>query len=443
MLEQSTAELTPQEAHDLAREAYVFGLPFVENYKLLAQGFLAGSPMARPADAFIHFSRLFTPKDRDVVSPNNDTLYSEANLDLRGEPVLLETPDLGQRYFCIQLVDLTTNNLPYIGTRATGNDARRFLIAGPEWDGAVPPKLRDARVIRTDSRFVLALLRIGITRPDDVATVTALQPQFRAEPLHAVMGGDAPALPDIDWPPYFEDKQDEGFKAFEYVNFMMQWHRFSERELPLLRRLARIGVRPGRAHFDEQALSPDVRAAMLEGIREARATLRQPPATQHGWEMPDPKVGNFGEDYALRARVAWNYLYANSPAEAIYPIAHRDSADRLLDGGPRRYVLRFPNNALPPARFFWSLTAYDAQTHMLVDNPIQRYSLGGHSRDLVTSSDGSLSLFLQHASPEPSRLANWLPVPDGPFYVLLRIYGPSEAALQGQYTPPAIEAFND
>ncbi|NTX06807.1 DUF1254 domain-containing protein [Myxococcus sp. CA040A] len=442
MLESSTSGLTPQEIQDLARDAYVFGLPLVEHYRLFALGFLPDSPQVRPANRFLHFARLFTPKDRDVVSANNDTLYSEANLDLRGEPVVLDTPELSGRYFCVQLVDITTNNLPYIGTRATGTAPRRFVIAGPDWDGVLPDSLRDALVIRSPSLFVAALLRIGVSGPEDLSTAAALQQRFRLTPLHELTKQAAPKLPAVAWPPYFDDKADASLKAFEYVNFMMQWHRFADAEQPLLARFARLGVRPG-ARMDAQALSPAVRDAMLEGVKEARRAIQQRPVLHRGWELPDPKVGAFGDDYLLRARVAWNYIYANSAEEAVYPITHLDGEDRLLDGGRSRYVLRFTADALPPARFFWSLTAYDSETRMLVENPIQRYSMGDRSRDLKKSSDGSISFFLQHEAPEPHRVANWLPIPDGRFYVLLRIYGPTESAMRGAYVPPAIDALSD
>ncbi|WP_163869763.1 DUF1254 domain-containing protein [Myxococcus eversor] len=442
MLEPSTAGLTALEIQDLARDAYVFGLPMVEHYRLFALGFLSDSPQVRPANVFLHFPRLFTPKDRDVVSANNDTLYSEANLDLRGEPVVLDTPELGGRYFCVQLVDITTNNLEYIGTRATGTDPRRFVIAGPDWKGELPESLKDALVIRSPSMFVAALLRIGVQGPEDVSKAASLQQQFRLTPLHVLTKRPAPTLPDVVWPPYFDDKADSSLKAFEYVNFMMQWHRFTDAEQPLLARFARIGVRPG-ARMDAQAFAPEVRAAMLEGVKDARRVIQKRPVLKQGWELPDPKVGAFGGDYPLRAHVAWNYIYANSPVEAVYPITHLDGEDRLLDGSRSRYVLRFPADALPPARFFWSLTAYDADTRMLVDNPIQRYSVGDRSRDLKKSSDGSISFFLQHDAPEPQRVANWLPIPDGRFYVLLRIYGPTGSALRGAYVPPAIDALSD
>ncbi|MCY1003589.1 DUF1254 domain-containing protein [Myxococcus sp. MISCRS1] len=442
MLEQSTTGLSPQEARDIAREAYVFGLPLVEHYRLFALNFRPESPQLRPANQFLHFSRLFTSEDREVVSPNNDTLYSVAVLDLRGGPVVVETPELNGRYFCIQLVDITTNNLPYIGTRATGTAPGRFVVSGPDWTGPLPEPLKDASIIRSDSWFVAALLRVGVDGPKDLAAAVPLQREFKATPLHVFSGLPAPKLPEVSWPPYFDDKADASLKAFEYINFMMRWHRFSDAERPLLARLARVGVRPGES-FDAKSLPPDLRDAMLAGVREARESIQQRPMLHQGWELPDPKVGDFGDDYALRARVAWNYLYANSAAEAVYPITHLDGAGRPLDGARARYVLRFPKEAIPPVRFFWSLTAYDAKSHMLVENDIHRYSLGDRSRTLRRSEDGSISFFLQSTPPEAARQSNWLPVPTGPFYLLLRLYGPTEAALRGRYVPPAVEALND
>jgi len=442
MLEQAASGLTAREARAIAREAYVFGLPLVENYRLFAIDHLPDSPHFRPSNTWRHVSRLVTPQDRDVVTPNNDTLYSEACLDLRGAPVVIETPELSGRYFCIQLVDITTNNLPYIGTRETGTSPGRFVVVGPDWKGTMPGNLHGVPVIHSPSRFVLALLRIGVDGAEDVPAVAALQKRFRLLPFSEFSDGAPPPLPDVAWPPSFDPKKDETLRAFEYVNFMMQWHRFLDAVQPTLERFARIGVRAGE-RFDAKALPSDLRAAMLEGVKAARDDIRRPPPLQQGWALPDPKVGSYGDDYLLRAHVAWNYLYANSPEEAVYPITHRDAADQPLDGSTGRYVLRFPREALPPARYFWSVTAYDSRTRMLVENPLHRYSLGDRSRELKKSEDGSLSLFLQREAPEGRRMENWLPVPDGRFYVVLRIYGPTEEALRGPYVPPAIEAFSD
>lgn len=158
---------------------------------------------------------------------------------------------------------------------------------------------------------------------------------------------------------------------------------------------------------------------------------------QQGW-LPSPtNVGKFGEDDLTRAAVAWRYIYANDAIEAIYPMALHDVAGQVLDGR-QAYRLHFPAGQLPPVNAFWSLTLYDGRTQLLASNPIQRYALGDRSPQLQYDADGGLTLLLQTDAPAPAQQGNWLPTPQGPFNLLLRLYLPKPSALDGSYRLPTL-----
>ena len=82
---------------------------------------------------------------------------------------------------------------------------------------------------------------------------------------------------------------------------------------------------------------------------------------------------------------------------------------------------------------------YDGKTQLLIENPLDRYLLNSTMLDeLKRDGDGSLTLYIGKESPGDAREANWLPAPDGPFYLVMRLYGPEETALEGQWLPPVL-----
>jgi hypothetical protein len=124
----------------------------------------------------------------------------------------------------------------------------------------------------------------------------------------------------------------------------------------------------------------------------------------------------------------------------MYPTAREDADGEPLDGA-HRYQMTF--NTLPPAGAFWSVTmydtSYDGTAGYLVENPINRYLINSTTEGLVLGDDGSLTITVQHAQPQDAaQKANWLPAPEGPFYLVMRIYYPEKAALDGTWPPPAV-----
>ena len=173
------SNLTPPEVRQLAEEAYIFAFSMLENYKTMyVQAVDENLPTFRaPFNQFAHMRQLLGPEFTEIVGPNNDTLYSLAWLDLGAEPIVFSLPDFpDQRYYVIQIVDMYTFNVEYIGARATGFRASKYLFAGPNWSGPTPEGIDGLR--RTEGRFILLLGRTAVTGAADVPAVSALQDQF-------------------------------------------------------------------------------------------------------------------------------------------------------------------------------------------------------------------------------------------------------------------------
>ena len=283
--------------------------------------------------------------------------------------------------------------------------------------------------------------RTAVNGEVDLPNTVKIQNEYELIPLSKFTGTPEPARQATDVLPYRHEKaQTLGF--FEYLNWLIQYHDFRPVEQALLRRFAAIGIVPGKT-FDLAALNESTRQAMEEGLAAGLKKIQERSNALgrkvNGWDLAPTDVPYFGDDYLFRAAYAYKAIYVNSPEEAYYPIANYDDDGKPLDGAKYSYVLRLTKENLTPAKYFWSVTMYNAKDRMLVGNPINRYSIGDRTPELKYDTDGSLLIYLQYDSPGQEKQSNWLPAPNEPFYVVLRIYGPSESVLKGKWTPPGIK----
>ena len=436
----------PDETAAVAEEAYVFSFPMLMGYRFAFASFLAPAlPSYRgPVNQIHGRAETLDHNFKDVITPNADTPYSMGLLDLRAEPMILDVPEVRDRYYVMQLEDLFGTNAHYVGSRATGSSAGSYLLVGPRWDGEVSGDFDDVLHFDTDLVFVIG--RTQLLGPDDVEALQAVMDGYSARPLSARQGGQAPAAPSFDWPVWDDDaSRDERFIG--YLNALLQFCRpIHPSELELMERFALIGIGPGEP-FDVGRLDPEMRSALREGVERAREKIAKDAESisekVNGWATTDA----FGDrdfydgNYMLRAAGAMGGWGGNDKIEAYYPIAREDSEGRPLDGA-HSYRLRM--DSPPPARAFWSVTVYDTSydgtSGYLVENPIDRYLIGSATEGLVRGDDGSLTIHIQRERPQtPEGEANWLPAPEGKLYLALRIYWPEPAALDGTWSPPAIE----
>jgi hypothetical protein len=433
-----TAEqLREEEAYSIGVTAYVYGYPLVEMYRTRYQRVYNPTVKERtPINQFRHVKQLLDPSHTAVVSPNNDTLYSSAWLDLKSEPIILHVPDTRGRYYVFQVMDFYTNNIASIGKRTTSTKEGNFAFVGPGWKGTLPEGVQ-----RLDSptRAVWLLGRTLVDGPKDLPAVHALQKQYTLTPLRN-WNKQKPDEPSVekDAPPPFDLSNPLNY--FQMLNHALHENPPPAREAALMSVFGRIGVGP-----DKVFRPKELDAATAKGLERAIkvgeqmiAASQQLRTRSDGWYWPLGGIGKYGDNYPLRAEVARTALASLSPEDAIYISGVADDRGELLDG-QRRYVLRFEKGQLPPVEVFWSLTMYRLPQRLLVENPLKRYSIGDRTQGLRYNPDGSLELFIQHESPGKEKESNWLPAPPGEFNLILRTYVPKKALLDGTWKLPAIK----
>jgi hypothetical protein len=433
---------TPAEVRAIAKEAYIYGFPMVDSYRIQHAYFVDpdNPEFKAPWNQIRNISRVFTPADKAVQTPNSDTPYSMLGMDLRAEPIVLTVPPIEkERYFSVQLIDAYTFNFDYIGSRATGNDGGSFLVAGPGWQGETPEAVK--KVIRSETKLVLAAYRTQLFNPGDLDNVKKVQAGYKAQPLSKFLGQPAPAAaPAIDFiKPLTPAEQRTSPEFFNILNFVLQFCPTNPSETELMTRLDQIGVGAGKT-FDAGKLSPGVKTAIEEGMADAWADLAQLKSRIDANEVTS------GDMFGTRAYLKNNYLYrmaaaalgiyGNSKVEAMYPIYAVDSDGRKLNGA-NRYTVRFAPGQLPPVNAFWSLTMYELPSSLLVANPLNRYLLNSPMLpEFKRDADGGITLHVQHGSPGADQESNWLPAPNGPFFIAMRLYWPKPEALEGTWKQP-------
>ncbi len=423
----------------LGAEAYLYGYPLVIMDITRASAALTQGP-----ENALHRVRRFPDADfKDVVRPNVDTLYTSAFIDMAQGPWVFEMAANAQRYALMPLMDGWTNVFAAPGTRSTGTAAGRFLLAGPAWQEAVPEGLT---LLRAPTRIVWLIGRTQTNGVADYPLVHRLQDGLTLSSLADWQAGMT--RPPAPWqaasprpePPVRQMQALATVDFFRRLALLMVDNPPAAADAPMLRKLARLGLRPGAPPewglLDRWAVGLGRWLADWTVARE----LNKPRDRVKGWSTPPAMLGDYGTQYSIRAVVAMVGLGANLPADATYPNTRVDGQGRALDGS-RRYRLHFDAGALPPVRAFWSVTAYGADD-FLIANPLGRHALG--DRDpLVFNPDGSLDLWLQADPPEAARLANWLPVRSGqPFLLNARLYWPLPAALNGEWGMPAVERLD-
>ncbi|HKR43563.1 MAG TPA: DUF1254 domain-containing protein [Paraburkholderia sp.] len=432
---------------DLAVEAVQFALPLYEMARMRSStcprvdsaGRYAGAApesLDRWANEWFHTRVLLGPQHRRVVTPNNDTLYSSAWLDLSDGPLLIRVPAMAARYYVLGLLDLYTNPFGYIGTRTTGNEAGAFFLHGPAWSGEVPMGMR-AIACPTDSVWLIG--RILVDGEADLAAAVHLQDRLELAPAPG-SAAQVPKLIDAGIQP--TETLGNAQRFAQVVNRLLADDPPPREAQPHVARFAECGIGGQCKDHALDARQRDLLERALELVMEELAG--EPPlALGGGWALPVDVHATFGEDYRERAQVALCYIGALGVDEAMYITADTDAQGIALDGN-ESYVLHFAAGNLPAVDAFWSLTAYEKATFMLAENAIGRYSLGDRTRGLQYDADGGLRIAISaHMPVDPALQRNWLPAPAGRFYLALRLYVPRETHLARTFAYPPIQRVAD
>ncbi len=414
----TTDDAQAKETQQIAEEAFTYGFPMIMNYSVMyeyAVDIKSGQYKA-PFNQISNASKLFTPKDTAVITPNSDTPYSIVWMDLRAEPIVLCVPEVEKgRYYTVQLIDMYTFNYGYIGSRATGNGAGCYMVAGPYWKGQPPKDIK--KVFRSETQFSTGIYRTQLFGPADIDNVKRVKTRYKVQTLSQFLNQPPPTpAPQIQFPKI--DKALAKADPFAYLNFVLQFCPPVPQERALPAKFASIGVEGGKP-FDVARLPPDQKAALVAGMKSGRESIEKKILTLgtdvNGWRSglnSGDRVFYHG-DWLLRAGVALAGIYANDAVEALYPWTHTDSTGATLNGNASRYKITFAAGQLPPANAFWSVTMYDGKSQLLVDNPVNRYLINSPMlADLKKNGDGSLTLYVQKDSPGADKESNWLPAPN-------------------------------
>ncbi|WP_027542819.1 DUF1254 domain-containing protein [Bradyrhizobium sp. WSM2254] len=438
-------------AKDIAEAGFIYGVPIVMNYAVMYEYAVDrnSGQFKAPFNQIKNEPNVYTYKDTAVITPNSDTPYSLLWMDLRAEPIVLSVPEVNpKRYYSVMLCDGNTYNYGYIGGRATGSEPGDYMVVGPDWKGAIPPGIK--KVFRSSTQLSAAAYRTQLFNPDDVENVRKVQAGYKVQTLSAYLNQPATtAAAAIDFPKI--DKELVKTNFFEYLDFALQFAPAQENEKEIRAQLARIGVGPGKTiNFKDLSLEDklEIGLGMKEGERKIDETVANAGKEINGWRVSSMFGDSafFNGDWLKRAAGAKAGIYGNDAEEATYPMTRLDGDGQALDGSKHNYTLTFPSGQLPPVKAFWSVTMYDGKTQLLIKNPIDRYLINSPMLpNLKKNADGSLTIYIQSKSPGAEKESNWLPAPDGPIYLAMRLYWPKTEPPsilpvgQGTWQPPGVK----
>lgn len=408
----------------LVRRGFLFSYPV----NVMLQTRAAAISRTGNLNRLNHRRTLSGPADRNVTTPNNDTLYSAAWLDLAHGPLALTMPAAPDRYHSAALLDLFTDNVAILGTRQNGGRGGRFLIAGPGWRGRVPD---GHSIVRSPTNDAWMIVRVVVDGAGDLEAARAAQSDFVLEKYGSHIGNVAR----LD-----AGSTDNPAMMIDAVNNALARQPTTAAIQRRLRGLAAVGLEPGRvnawAGLDSATKDEWLRQVplLLAGLRGG---LQSAGAEHEGWSYPRRGIGRFGDDDLSRAHIALGGLGALPMEEAVYLSARTGSDGRPLDGS-KVYSLHIP--AKVPVSAFWSLSMYEIAPDgrlFFTPNPIDRYAIGDRSTALRREADGSIIMVIANRRP-PRGDANWLPAPRGPFALTFRGYLPQRRFMNGEFRLPPI-----
>ncbi len=381
---------------------------------------VAASGMGSGINALIPRLTLADASNREVTTPNNDTLYGSAWLDLRDGPVFFTIPPLA-RYHSAALMSITSDVVAVLGTRSVGSAGGRYAIVGPNFSGDLP---KGVEMVRSPSNDAWLLVRVVVNGPDDLAAAADGLTRYTL----SAIGGETPldlAVPAVP----------DGRAFITTVNAAIE-RSGDERLKARARGFAEQGIGTPWEQLspEQQSLWNDSLPALIHELRDGLA-MGQP---VNGWSYPPLNMAFYGEDDDLRSTVALGGLAALPRVEAVYLTARSDGEGKPLTGD-KSWRLKIPPGL--PVGAFWSLTMYQQEADgrlFFVPNALDRFAVGDRSRHLRPERDGSIELFIQNARPSGERVVNWLPAPKGKFVLVYRAYLPGAGLLDGSVRLPAV-----
>jgi len=447
--------LTKEFADVAARDIYVWGWPIVNAFHRRASfatatepGLRGGILPAAPVGYVSMLSHYIAPEERFVAHPNQDVVYGFGYGAVDEDPVVLQVPDFGDRFWVYSLYDARSDEFSKLG-KQYGTKPGNYLVVGPNWKGTVPKGFKG--VLRSPTELVAMGPRVFMDDNDtDRAAIQPILNQVVIYPLSKYTG----AKKTVDWSkaPNLPVPQSAGSNGKVETRWVDPETFFDE--LPKV--LEKVPPLPGeesryaaiRALTDAAARDPEIRATIKQAAIDTEAKVIGPlfnfPTNgiklAGGWNTP-PNGAAFGYDYVTRAATAKSNMYVNQPSETRYFFVEVDGNGQRLNGA-NRYTVTFAKGKTPPVNGFWSLTMYGPE-HFFEPNDQKRYSVGTKNlKNMQYNADGSLTIYVQHDSPGKDKETNWLPAPKSEFEMTIRTYWPKPEVNAGTWTPPMVVKAN-
>jgi hypothetical protein len=434
-------ELAEAEAFALGYQAYITGAVYARSQLLMEKDIHPKAPLNAPLNSFNVYPGLATPASAIDFTPNNDTVYALAWLDLRQGPVLMTIPGVTDRYYTIQATDWALNTFSYVGSRVRSQPGT-YAYVPPGWQGSLP-----AGVTRIDATTTGVFLQARtVVQPEvatDIAPVVAQLKTYQLTALDesAIYPKSEPGSPVPN--PRLDNPVWQSIEFFALLNRAWDFGGVREQDREVAGLATSLGIGPGQ-QFDPQSLTEAQRRGLARaaqaGFKRLMAHVRENGEMRNGWRYAT-NIGHYGSNRLLASAVAMVGYGGNTAEEAVYLPVFTDH-----EGAPfsadRRYRIRFARDNMPPVDAFWSVTLYRLPDNQLKANPIDRYAIGDRTPTLVRGKDGSIEIHIQKERPEGTAAGNWLPSGEGPFWMVLRMYVPKQQVLRGDYTPPPVERID-
>lgn len=429
--------ITPAEAREIAKEAYVFCFPVNYYYRTIyAQVIDPTNEQGLGGFGKWRHDVLALPTSKETTMSNRDTHYSWAWVDLRSEPWVLVQPSAdGDRFYSSVWADLFAHIIDYPGSTIDGQEGGTYLLAPTSWKGELPKGIK--RVIYGESTILGTLTRTAVFSDEDVPNAMKIQEGYQLMPLSSYLNQPAPAkAAELNWPVWNEENMtNEEF--FKLSNFLFQFIVPHEMDKPVYEKMAKLGIGP-KGDYDPSNFSPEILAAIKEGIADGYKEISDGARTVKDGTRIYGNREFMGTRYLdIAVGVEGGGMIPNTSDQCFYGNWGKDAEGLLLDGSKSNYTFTFPKGQIPPVRFFWSLTVYDGITRLLSVNDINRYSIGDRTKGLKYNADGSLTIYVQHQSPGKEKESNWLPAPNGPMQIAARMYGPTPIIVKGEWVFPS------
>ncbi|MBF7729084.1 DUF1254 domain-containing protein [Pseudomonas sp. N040] len=436
-------EFAEAEAFALGYQAYVVGAVYARSQILMEKDTNPDAPLNAPLNAFNVYPGLATPAAAIDFTPNNDTVYGLAWLDLSQGPVLMTIPETPTRYWTVQATDWALNTFAYVGKRVHSAPGTYAYVA-PGWQGELP-----AGVTRLESPTNGVFLQARtVVKPEveaDIAPVVAQLKTYRLQPLNAdaqyplIAPGTPVPNPKLNNPLW------QSLEFYSLLNRAWSFGGVRAQDQEVVGQFAKLGIGPGLT-FDPAALTEAQRKGLQRAVETAyqRVMLhgQENGEVRNGWRFAT-NLGAYGNKHLLASAIGLMGYGANRAEEALYLPAFLDHENQPLVS-ERNYRIHFSADNLPPVNEFWSITLYSRPENQLKANPLNRYAFGDRTPGLKRNADGSIDIHVQQNKPEGDAAANWLPSGEsGPIWLILRMYGPQEAALSGKFVPPPVERVRD